>query len=187
MVDQHQTISYKARRLRFGIGATLLIPMTAVMLWLADSAFKRSAGQALLWSALVCLYVFLSYVVITKLVWPPEVEISVTGFRYTNRGLRIGGTYRWDELDGPIQIPGVYGVPLVQMIVKSSGRKLRFPPSHFDATYGEMAAVIDNARAGHLVNPEGWREEHPRNRLREWTVQWGLPIAGGIGLAWLLH
>lgn len=195
MVESQQIadpIRYQASRPRFVIGTALLVPVTGLVLAGAyDELLAGSVGSFLFWLALGGLYLFLSYVFITKLIWPPQVEISPTGFRYTNRGLRSGRDYRWEEVEGPTETRGAYGVPLVEMAVKSSGQKLRFPPSHFGASYGEMAAVINDARAGGSTTPEEWREEHPRNRLKEWMLDWGIPIflggAAGIVLSWFKH
>ncbi len=153
------TVVYRAERARFIIGAAFLLIPTALAAALLYWDFAdREMGQLFLAVLLFGLCGWMDFIVIMKSLWPPEVRIGTHSFAYTNRGLLVRGTsFAWNELDGPMQVAGSGGVPLVQMVVKATNKKLRFPPSHFGATYEEMAAVITSAQKGQIVDPTTWR------------------------------
>jgi hypothetical protein len=121
---------------------------------------------------------------IAKLIWPPELEVSLKGIHWSNYAmLQWPATYDWQDIEGPEQTSGAQGVPLLQIVVKATGRKLRLPPSHFGASYDEMAAVISAARGGNLISPDQWRSEHPRHAIRHWLLDWGLPLGLAVVVA----
>jgi hypothetical protein len=191
LVTTNGSILYRANRLRFIITAIFLFPMTAGIAALAYDGIVLGDGEvrgSWLLLPLSALYVWFDYMLAAKLIWPPELEISLRGIRWSNYAMQQRNvTCSWQEVDGPEQTAGARGVPLLQFIVKASGRKLQLPPSHFGATYDEMAAAISSARAGSLISPERWRSEHPQHPLKHWVVEWGLPIVGGVVLGLLLH
>jgi hypothetical protein len=180
------TVVYRAERARFIIGtAFLLIPTGVAIALLYWDFADRDTGQLFLAVLLLGLCSWMDIIVIMKALWPPEVRIGVHSFAYTNRGLLIRGTsHAWDELDGPTQVSGSGGVPLVQMIVKATNKKLRFPPSHFGANYDEMAAVITAAQKGQLVDPMTWRASHPRISIPGWVAPLLLLVGLVGGLLW---
>lgn len=194
-VTMNGSILYRADRLRFIIVGLLLIPFTVVIAWLAyDGIFLADSDVSGAWLMIPLggLYLWFDYMLVAKLIWPPELEVSLSGIRWSNYAmLQWPATYGWSEIDGPERTSGAHGVPLLQIVIKATGRKLKLPPSHFDATYDEMAAVISGARAGKLISPEQWRREHPQQRFRHWLLDWGLPISLGviigIALLWLDH
>jgi hypothetical protein len=191
IVTTSNSILYRANRLRFIVTAAVLFPMTVAIAALAYDGIvlddTEVRGRWLL-LPLGALYIWFDYVLAAKLIWPAELEISPKGVRWSNRAmLQWPASYGWQEVDGPQQTSGAHGVPLLQFTVKATGSKLRLPPSHFGATYDEMAAVISAAKGGTLISPEQWRTEHPPHAFRHWLVEWGLPIAGGAVLGWLLH
>lgn len=91
--------------------------------------------------------------------------------------LQWPANYGWQDIEGPEQTSGAGGVPLLQLVVKATGRKLRLPPSHFGATYPEMESVISAAQAGRLISPQEWRSEHPQHRFRRWLSDWTVPLS----------
>jgi hypothetical protein len=167
------------------IGALFLIPITILLVMMAG--YRPPDGEAanpLIELMIGGLYLWFDYMIIAKLIWPPEVEISLSGIRFSNRAMFASGSYDWSELDGPVPGNGgsfQYRVPL--LIMTAPDRTYRIPPSHFDATYAEMAAVIEAARDGRLIGPARWRSENPQHRVRHWLLDWGLPIALAVGLA----
>ena len=179
------TIVYRAETSRFIVFSPLCVLFTALLVVLVYSnLIDRDWVQAALTVGGLGLFVFLDYVLLTKALWPPEVKISVDGFSYVNRGLRIGGWYGWNDLDGPAQTAGGGGVPLVQMTIRSSGKKLKFPPSHFGVSYDEMAAAITEAQEGRIIDIAQWRGSHPNFRLPGWLAP-ALFVVGIVGgLAW---
>lgn len=178
-------IIYRAHRLRFIVAALILGPATALMLWLAyyGIVHRDIDVRGVLIAILVGpIYVWLDWGIFAKLIRPPEMDISLKGVRWSNYAMLERPTdYLWKELEGPEPATGGYGVPLLQFVVTSTGRKLRLPPGHFGATYDEMAAVISAARGGRLISPEQWRSQHPQHPFRHWLIDWGLPLLlGGI-------
>lgn len=170
-------ILYRANRLRFAVATALIAPVAILFLVLAFSDFASGDGdQGLLMAGLDLFFLWLGYIFVANSIWPPELEISFRGVRLFKRGLFVSGSYAWEDLDGPVEVRGGYGVPLLQMIVRATGKKLRVPPSHFGATYEEMAAVIEGAQEGRLIDRARWRAEHPPHPLRDWLLDWGLPI-----------
>ena len=186
-VTMNGSILYRANRLRFAVGALFLIAFTILIGWVAyNTIFLGDTDGRDAWMALplLALYVWLDYVIVAKLIWPPELEITLSGIRWSNYAmLQWPTTYEWQEIEGPEQTSGAHGVPLLQVIVKATGRKLKLPPSHFGATYDEMAAVMSEAKAGKLVSPEKWRSEHPPHAFRHWVLDWGLPLSLGVLVA----
>jgi len=182
---------YRAHRLRFILTALLLLPMTVGIGALVYDGVLLGDPEvrgAWLLLALGPIYLWLDYVTVAKLISPPEFEVSPAGIRWQNPAmLQWSREYNWNDIDGPEAISGKNGVPLLQVVVKASGRKLKLPPSHFGATYDEMAAVMSAARAGTFNSPQRWRAEHPQHPLKHWVLEWGLPLAGGIVLALVLH
>lgn len=180
------TVVYRAERARFIIStAFLLIPTgiaAALLYW--DFA-DRDMVQLLPALLLFGLCGWMDFIVIMKSLWPPEVRIGTHSFAYTNRGLLVRGTsHAWNELEGPTQAAGSGGVPLVQMVVKATNKKLRFPPSHFGATYEEMAAVITAAQNGQTIDPAIWRVSHPRVSIPGWVAPLLLLLGLVGGLLW---
>lgn len=175
--------------------AVLFVPMTGLIAWLAyDGVFLGDSEVRGAWLMIPTtgFYVWLDYVLVTKLLWPPELAVTLSGIRWSNYAmLQWPATYAWQEIDGPEQSSGSGGVPLLQFVVKASGRKLKLPPSHFGSTYDEMAAVVSGARNGKLMSSDEYRAEHPPHRLRHWLLDTGLPIALGlviaIALGWSKH
>jgi hypothetical protein len=185
------SIVYRAHRLRFTIAALFIIPMTVGIVALGYDGIvlgdpEVRGGWVLL--ALGPLYVWFDFMLLAKLISPPEVDISLKGIRWANPAMLQWSTdYSWQEIEGPDDTAGIHGVPLLQIVVKATGRKMQLPPSHFGATYEEMAAVMSAARAGKLISTEQWRSQHPQHALKHWFVEWGLPIVGGIVFGTLLH
>jgi hypothetical protein len=178
------SILYRAHRLRFIIVALLLVPFTFLIAWPAyDGVFLGDSEVRGAWLTIPLsgLYLWFDYMLVAKLIWPPEIEVSLNGIRWSNYAmLQWPTSYAWQDIDGPEQTWGAHGVSLLQMVVKATGKKLRLPPSHFGATYDEMAAVISAARAGKLISPEQWRTEHPQHPLKHWLLDWGLPVSLAI-------
>lgn len=191
-VTMNGSILYRANRLRFVIVALFLIAFTVLIGWFAyDVVLVGDAEVRDAWMALplLALYLWFDYMVAAKLIWPPELQITRSGIRWSNYAmLQWPTTYEWQEIEGPEQVSGANGVPLLQVIIKSTGRKLKLPPSHFGATYDEMAGVMSAAKGGSLVSPEKWRSEHPQHALRHWLLNWGLPLSlaviFAIALGW---
>jgi hypothetical protein len=187
------SVLYRARRLRFIVAALLVIPFTILVAWLAYEGVvlgDEEVRGAWLAIPLLGLYLWFDYVVMAKLVRPPELEVSLNGIRWANYAMLQWPTYyAWQDIDGPQQAKSPQGVPLLQFVVKASGKKLKLPPSHFGATYDEMAAVITAARKGDLISPPQWRLQNPDKPMRRWLIDWGVPIAIGaaiaIALGWL--
>jgi len=178
------TILYRAHRLRFALFAPISIAFTVGMFALGYDGLISGDPEvrgAWLCLPLGALFLWFDWILFAKLLWPPEMEVSLTGIRWANRSMLEPDTsYGWQDIDGPEQSIGSKGVPLLELIVKTTGRWLRLPPSHFGATYEEMAAVIKAAKNGTLITPQQWRNEHPRHMLKDWVINWGLPIAGGV-------
>jgi hypothetical protein len=185
------SIVYSAHRLRFIIAALFIIPMTVGIAALGYDGIVLGDPEvrgARVLLALGPLYLWFDFMLVAKLISPPELEISLTGIRWANPAMLQWSTdYNWQEIDGPEETAGVHGVPLLQIVVKATGRKLELPPSHFGATCDEMAAVMSAARAGKLISIDQWRSQYPQHPLKHWFVEWGLPIVGGILLGTLLH
>ena len=181
------SILYRANRLRFILVALFLFPVTALIaVWAYDGFVLRDPDVHDAWLSLLLgtLYIWFDYVIVAKLVRPPELEVSPTGIRWSNYAmLQSPANYRWQDIEGPEQTSGAHGVPLLQFVVKATGRKLKLPPSHFGATYDEMAAVISAAKGGTLLSPEQWRSEHPPHAFRHWLLEWGVPISLGVVVA----
>lgn len=181
------SIRYRAHRLRFVITALVLIPLTMVIAWLAyDYIFLGAHNVRGEWLAIPLggLYLWFDYMLLAKIIQPPELQISLEGIRWSNYAmLQWPVIYDWQEIDGPEPTSGNYDVPLLQLTVRATGRKLKMPPSHFGATYDEMAAVLSAARAGKLISPDEWRTDHPLKRFRQWFLNWGFPILLGLALA----
>lgn len=194
-VTVNGSILYRANRLRFVIVALFIVPFTALIGWLAyDGILLGDPDVRGAWLTLLLgpLYIWFDYMLAAKLIWPPQLEISTTGIRWSNRAmLQWPASYGWGDIDGPEQTSGVHGVPLLQFTIKATGRKLKLPPSHFGSTYDEMAAVISAAKGGKLISPEQWRSEHPPHAFRHWLLEWGLPLSlavvVAIALGWFKH
>jgi hypothetical protein len=180
------SVVYRADRARFVIGSVfVMIPTAIAVALLYWDITDRDVGQILLAMLLLGFCGWIDFVVIMKALWPPEVRVGRDSFAYSNRALLVRGTdYRWSELDGPVQVTGSGGVPLVQMIVKATGKKLRFPPSHFGATYDEMANVITAAQSGRVLDPMTWRASHPRINIPGWLAPLLLLVGIVGGLLW---
>jgi len=166
--------------------ALVFLPFSVAMFFAGWTNANFSDPSDVVFVALIGpLYLWFNYILLVKLIWPPEMEISANGIRVDNRALFAVGTYGWSDIDGPDEGKGASGVPLLEMTVKASGKKIRMPPSHFGATYPEMAEVISSARSGHLIDPQLWRADHPRDKLRQRLKDWGLPLlfGGGVGIA----
>jgi hypothetical protein len=194
-VMMNGSILYRANRLRFVIVALFLIAFTVLIGWLAYSVVflgDTDVGDAWMTLPLLALYIWFDYMVVAKLIWPPELEITLSGIRWSNYAmLQWPTTYGWQDIEGPEQTSGAHGVPLLQVVVKATGRKLKLPPSHFGATYDEMAAVISAAKDGKLISPQQWRSEHPPQGFRNWLLNWAVPIGLGalvaIAIGWFKH
>jgi hypothetical protein len=194
-VTMNGFVLYRAHRLRYALGALLLFPLTILIVWLAyDGVFLGDSEVRGAWLTIPLsgLYFWLDYTLVVKLIWPPELEVSLSGISWSNYAMfQWPATYQWREIDAPEQTWGTHGVSLLQMVVKATGRKLRLAPSHFGATYDEMAAVISAARAGTLISPEQWRTEHPQHPLKHWLLEWGLPVllvvVIAFALGWFRH
>jgi hypothetical protein len=183
-VTMNGSIVYRANRLRFILVALFLIPFTALIaVWAYDGFILRDPRVLDAWLTfpLGALYIWFDYMLMAKIVSPPELKVSQTGIRWSNYAmLQWPANNGWQDIEGPEQTSGAHGVPLLQFIVKATGRKLKLPPSHFGATYDEMAAVISAAKNGALVSPEQWRSEHPPHALRHWLLEWGFPLSLAI-------
>ena len=184
------TIIYRAHRLRFIVTALFLVPMTAGIAALAYDGVllgDPAVRSAWLLIALGPLYLWFDYIVFAKIVSPPEFALSKEGITWANPALlEWSRRYSWSEINGPEKVAGSNGVPLLQIIVKATGRKLRLPPSHFGSTYDEMAAAMAAASNGASFLPEQWRSEHPPHPFKHWLQEWGLPLIGGVALALLI-
>ena len=191
MVSANGSIDYCAHRLRFILAAVFLVPLTLGIGALAyDGVALGDTEVRSAWILVVLapIYLWFDFIIVAKLISPPRLSISLSGIRWANPALLEWNTdYDWQDINGPEQTSGGGGVPLLQVVVKATGRKLKLPPSHFGATYDEMAAVISAARSGKLIAPEQWRSEHPQHPLKHWLVEWGLPIVGGLVIALTLH
>lgn len=186
MPTENDTILYRAHRLRFIICALFLLPLTVGMGALVFVHADAHDRGGFLMPILAALFLWLDFVVVVKLIWPPEIEISTSGIRLSNRALFVDGAYSWNEIDGPVQSSGSGGVPILDMKVIANDKKIRMPPSHFGATYEEMAEVISSARSGRLIAPLQWRTDHPQKKLYQWLKNWGLPLLVGGGIAIVL-
>ncbi len=194
-VTMNNSILYRANRLRFALVALFVVPFTVLIAWLAyDGIFlgDTDVSDAWLTVPLGALYLWFDYALLAKLIWPPELEISPKGIRWSNYAMLQWNTdYDWAEIDGPEETFGVHGVPLLQFVVKATGRKLKLPPSHFGATYDEMSAVVSAAKGGTLISPEQWRSKHPPHAFLHWLLEWGLPLSLavviGIALGWFKY
>ena len=186
-VTMDGSILYRANRLRFILVALFLIPFTALIaMWAYDGFVLRDPEVHDTWLTLPlgALYIWFDYMLVAKLVRPPELEISLKGIRWSNLAmLQWPAYFGWQEIEGPEQTSGAQGVPLLQFVVKATGRKLKLPPSHFGATYDEMAAIISAAKGGTLVSPEQWRSEHPPHAFRHWLLEWGFPLSLAVVIA----
>ena len=184
------SILYRAHRLRFVLFAPIAIAFTVGMFALGYDGLIRGDHEvrgAWLCFPLCALFLWFDWIIFAKLIWPPEMEVSLTGIRWSNRSMLEPDTrYDWQNIEGPEQGFGSKGVSLLEIVVKTTGRRLRLPPSHFGATYDEMAAVITAAKNGHMISPQQWRHEHPQHPLKDWLINWGLPIAGGVLIAALV-
>lgn len=137
-VTTNGSITYRAHRLRFIVAALFLVPMTAGIaalayegLLLGDSAVRN----AWVLIALGPIYLSFDYIVLAKIVSPPEFTLCAEGITWANPALfEWSRTYSWSEINGPEKTVGSIGVPLLQIIVKGTGRRLRLPPSHFGST-----------------------------------------------------
>jgi hypothetical protein len=180
-------ILYRAKRLRFVITALVLVPFTVLMAWLAYDGMVVGDSEvrgAWLTIPLAGLYLWFDYMVVAKLICPPELRVSLKGICWANYAmLQWPASYGWEDIDGPERTSGAQGVPLLQIVVHGTGRKLTLPPSHFGASYDEMAAVILAARAGKLISPDEWRAKHPQQRFRHWLLEWGIPLSLGVVVA----
>src|SRR5689334_10845623 len=111
-------IVYRAHRLRFIIAALLIVPFTFLIAWLAyDGIFLGDTVVRGAWFAipLFGLYLWFDYMLIAKLIWPPELQISLTGIRWSNYAmLQWPAAYGWQDIEGPEQASGAQGVPLLQ-------------------------------------------------------------------------
>ena len=189
------SILYRAHRLRFILVLLFLLPFTVLMAALAYDGLvlgDKDVNGAWATPFIGALFIWFDYIVIVKLFRPPELEVTPRGIRWANYSMLEPSTwYDWNDIEGPEQSAGTNGISLLQIVVKSTGKKLRMPPSHFGATYEEMAAIIAAARAGRLISPDEWRSAHPQHPVRRWLIDWGLPlslgVALGIGLVWLKH
>lgn len=189
-VATNGTITYRAHRLRFIVTALFLVPLTAGIAALAYDGVilgDPEVRSAWLLIALGPLYLWFDYIVLAKIVAPPEFALASEGFSWANAAmLEWSKTYNWSEISGPERVAGVNGVPLLQLIVKATGRKLLLPPSHFGSTYDEMAAAMAAARNGVPFSTDQWRSEHPSHPFEHWLKEWGLPLVGGVAMALLI-
>lgn len=184
MASTNRSILYRVHRWRFVVLAPLAAVVTAIpifMIYAVTSGDVDGGSSALLVVPLIGLAGYLDFVFAVKLIWPPEIEISLDGIRWLNRAMPGSGRYAWNELDGPSEVRAGHGVSLLQMIVVATGRKLRYPPSHFGVTYDEMAAVIEAAQEGRLLDLQQWRRDHPGHPLLDWLLNWGLALALAAG------
>ena len=158
-------ILYRANRLRFVIAALFVVPFTVLIALLAyDGIFLGDTDVNGRWLTLplAALYLWFDYMFVAKLIWPPELGVSLRGISWSNYAmLQWPANYAWQEVEGPELTSGAHGVALLQFVVKATGRNLKLPPSHVGATYEEMAAVISAARDGRLISPEQWRSQNP--------------------------
>lgn len=184
-----QTVSLQAGRTRFILAALLIFPTTIfsvimICLLLSEGAGGPDFPKLFTGVPLVGVLIWLCYADVGKMIWPPKLDLSLAGLRYAQRGRTE--TYNWAELDGPTETSGAGGVPLLQMIVKASGKRLLIPPSHFRSTYAEMAGIVGDAQAGRLTSVEGWRSQHGNPSHRELLIRLliGLgAVALGVWLA----
>lgn len=172
-----------------------LLPFTVLMAALAYDGLilgDKNVNGAWATPFIGALFIWFDYIVVVKLVRPPELEVTLRGIRWANYSMFEPSTwYGWDDIEGPEQSAGTNGIPLLQIVVRATGKKLRLPPSHFGATYEEMAAIIAAARSGKFVSPDEWHSTHPQHLLRRWLTDWGLPLSLGVAIAavliWLKH
>lgn len=182
-------IVYRASRLRFIIVALFVLPFTVLIAWWAyDGVLRGDTNVRESWVLvpLCAFYIWFDYVLVAKLVCPPELTISPTGIRWSNYAmLQWPANYEWTDLEGPDRTNDAHGGALLQFVVKATGRKLKLPPNHFGASYDEMAAVILAARNGQLISPEQWRTQHSPDqpgaiaetrRLYMWLAIGGIAI-----------
>jgi hypothetical protein len=181
-------ITYRADRARFVIMTVFLLVFSALPIAMLVVDITEKEFSNLVIALMLCgLFGWMDFAVIMKALYPPVVKISVDGFSCSNRALlQSGTTYRWTEIEGPTQTFGSGGVPLVQMVVNDTGKELRFPPSHFGATYDEMAAVISGARDGRIIDPLDYRQSHRKFVVPGWLVALVPFAAIAAGVAWAL-
>ena len=110
--------------------------------------------------ALVPLGVFLLLTAwaVAGLIWPPELDISVAGLRYTKWGKPR--SFCWNEIEGPTRGPTFGSGTTLKLVIKATGQNLSLAPSLFDCTYEEVADIINDARAGRLTTSAMWRRGH---------------------------
>jgi hypothetical protein len=144
-------VRLRAGRTRYVIGVIFTAPFALAGLRMillraisGDAWTPNIFARLLMWIALEGLLLWLLYVVITKAIWPPDLEVSATGLRYSLQG-KVR-SYRWDELYGPDYMGGASGVPLLKLVVKSTGRLVLIPPTHFGMSYDRLAQIITRAR-----------------------------------------
>jgi hypothetical protein len=115
--------------------------------------------------------------------WPPELDISIAGLRYSKWGK--SRSFSWNEVEGPTKGPTFGSGTTLKLIVKATGEQVHLAPSLFDCTYEEVADIMNDAKAGRLTTSAMWRTSHPRAWFSQqlWTL---LAIAAGIAVALLL-
>ena len=187
MLQDIDTVLYRAHRLRFALFIPFAITFTVFTAALAYDGLILGDGEvrgAWLLLPLSGVFLWFDWVILAKLIWPPELEISPGGIRWENRSMREPSTfYVWQDIDGPEQSIGGKGVTLLEMTVIATSKRLRLPPSHCGATFDEMAAVMASAKRGVILSPQAWRAENPQHPVKDWVINWGLPLAGGALIA----
>src|SRR5207248_11780626 len=124
MITTNGSIVYRAHRLRFIITALFIIPMTLGIAALGYDGVVLGDPEvrgAWLLLALGPLYLWFDFILVAKLISPPELEISLNGIRWANSAMLQWSTnYSWQEIDGPEETAGAHGVPLLQIVVKAT-------------------------------------------------------------------
>jgi hypothetical protein len=146
--------------IRFRVGRTRFALFLPIGLLLCGfGAFLVYNGQI---GGLVplALFLFLTAWAVAGLVWPPELDVSLTGLRYSKWGK--GRSFKWVDLDGPNPGPTFASGATLTLTVKSTGEKLSLGPSLFDCTYAELADIMNDAKAGRLTTSGTWRKAHLR-------------------------
>ena len=146
-----EVVRLRANRSRYVIGVIFAAPLAAAGLGIialkafsGDPSAANVIAQVLLWIAIEGMLLWLLCGVFTKAIWPADLEVSAIGIRYSLQGKVL--SYRWDELYGPDYMGGASGVPLLKLVVRSSGRLVLIPPAHFGMSYDQLAQIISRVR-----------------------------------------
>lgn len=183
-------IVYRAHRLGSALWTLLFVALTSLCVAVVYAGIvlgEKDARNAWLGVPVAALLGFLAYRFAINVIWPPQLEISRDGLRWAHFDTP-DASYGWEAIDGP-QLQKIGRSALfVRFVVKATGRELDLALNDIGgATYDEIAAVISSARVGKIISPEKWRIQNPGHSLRDWLLNYGLPVAGALFIAILMQ